>query len=58
MDEATKLMFGEIKEDLNEIKCLLRKQDNRVRKLEDWRTGIVAIGSFIIVLLGFIKWLL
>lgn len=36
----------------------LDKQNGRVRKLEDWRTGIVAVGSFIILLLGFLKWLL
>lgn len=35
-----------------EVKRGFEKLDNRVRKLENWRSGIVATGTFVIIVGG------
>lgn len=46
-----------IKKDICEVKEKVSLQNGRVKKLEFWRNGIVAVGSFIIFITPISIWL-
>lgn len=46
MDQAEKMLLEGIRKDIWGVRNLLIAQNGRVRKLENWRAGIVAIGGF------------
>lgn len=41
-----------IHDDIKEIKEDVKEQNGRVRKLETWRSGIVAVFGFIVIIAG------
>lgn len=43
LDDNNKIAHKEIKEELTEIKLLVKNTNGRVYKLEIWRSGIVAV---------------
>jgi uncharacterized membrane protein len=44
-----------IHDDIREIKEDVKEQNGRVRKLENWRSGIVAVFGFIVLVAGLLK---
>lgn len=54
MDEATRILLEEIRDDIKEVKRAIEKQNGRVRKLEIVVGAIVLSGGGI----GVFQWLL
>ena len=48
---------AEMKAALVEVQAMRAELNGRVRRLETWRSGICAVGTFVIGLFAVVKWL-